>query len=115
MAYKRLGDLLIAAGTITPEELEHGTGEAEKDQGTTGNGTDLSRNHHRGTADRSTSSSAGYRIHRSFENHHIPISMAQVVPKNIAKAVPGSAGPHGAGRALSGHERPYELLCNRGS
>ena len=24
MAYKRLGDLLIAAGTITPEELDMG-------------------------------------------------------------------------------------------
>lgn len=30
MAYKRLGDLLIAAGTITPEELDLGLKDRKK-------------------------------------------------------------------------------------
>ena len=41
MAYKRLGDLLIAAGTITPEELDMGL-QRQKDQGTAWSGFDLS-------------------------------------------------------------------------
>ena len=84
MAYKRLGDLLIAAGTITPEELEVGL-ERQKE-----------------TKERLGAAliSAGIiteaeliealRLQLGIEyidlsKTTIPISMAQAVPKNIAK------------------------------
>lgn len=84
MAYKRLGDLLIAAGTITPEELNMGL-ERQKET-----------RERLGTA----LISAGIiteaelievlRLQLGIEyvdlsKTTIPISMAQVLPKNIAK------------------------------
>ena len=84
MAYKRLGDLLVSAGAITPEELEQGL-ERQK-----------TTKERLGTA----LISAGIiteaqlievlRLQLGIEyidlsKTNIPISMAQVVPKNIAK------------------------------
>ena len=84
MAYKRLGDLLIMTGTITPEELDTGL-QAE------------------GRPDGRAAISAGIiteaeliealRLQLAIEytdlsKTTIPISMAQVVPKNIAKRFP---------------------------
>ena len=84
MAYKRLGDLLIAAGTITPEETGYGTAEAEGDQGTTWSGFDFSGNHHRGRLIEALRLQLGIE-YIDLSKTTIPISMAQVVPKNIAK------------------------------
>lgn len=84
MAYKRLGDLLVSAGAITPEELEQGL-ERQK-----------TTKERLGTA----LISAGIiteaqlievlRLQLGIEyidlsKTNIPISLAQVVPKNIAK------------------------------
>ena len=84
MAYKRLGDLLIAAGTITPEELDMGLQRQKETKERLG----------------SALISAGIiteaeliealRLQLGIEyidlsKTTIPISMAQVVPKNIAK------------------------------
>ena len=84
MAYKRLGDLLIAAGTITPEELDMGLQRQKETKERLG----------------AALISAGIiteaeliealRLQLGIEyidlsKTTIPISMAQVVPKNIAK------------------------------
>lgn len=84
MAYKRLGDLLIAAGTITPEELDMGLQRQKEIKERLG----------------AALISAGIiteaeliealRLQLGIEyidlsKTTIPISMAQVVPKNIAK------------------------------
>lgn len=84
MAYKRLGDLLIAAGTITPEELDMGLKRQKETKERLG----------------AALISAGIiteaeliealRLQLGIEyidlsKTNIPISMAQVVPKNIAK------------------------------
>lgn len=84
MAYKRLGDLLLAAGTITPEELEMGLQRQKETKERLGTAL----------------ISAGIiteaelievlRLQLGVEYIDlsattIPISMAQVVPKNIAK------------------------------
>ena len=84
MAYKRLGDLLIAAGTITPEELDMGLQRQKETKERLG----------------AALISAGIiteaeliealRLQLGIEyidlsKTIIPISMAQVVPKNIAK------------------------------
>ena len=84
MAYKRLGDLLIAAGTITPEELDIGLQRQKETKERLG----------------AALISAGIiteaeliealRLQLGIEyidlsKTTIPISMAQVVPKNIAK------------------------------
>lgn len=84
MAYKRLGDLLIAAGTITPEELDMGLQRQKETKKRLG----------------AALISAGIiteaeliealRLQLGIEyidlsKTTIPISMAQVVPKNIAK------------------------------
>lgn len=84
MAYKRLGDLLIAAGTITPEELDMGLQRQKETKERLG----------------AALISAGIiteaeliealRLQLGIEyidlsKTTIPISLAQVVPKNIAK------------------------------
>ena len=84
MAYKRLGDLLIAAGTITPDELETGLKRQKETKERLG----------------AALISAGIiteaeliealRLQLGIEyidlsKTTIPIAMAQVVPKNIAK------------------------------
>ncbi len=84
MAYKRLGDLLIAAGTITPEELDMGLQRQKETKERLG----------------AALISAGIiteaeliealRLQLGIEyidlsKTTIPISMAQAVPKNIAK------------------------------
>ena len=84
MAYKRLGDLLIAAGTITPEELDMGLQRQKETKERLG----------------AALISAGIiteaeliealRLQLGIESIDlskttIPISLAQVVPKNIAK------------------------------
>ena len=84
MAYKRLGDLLIAAGTITPEELDMGLQRQKETKERLG----------------AALISAGIiteaeliealRLQLGIEyidlsKTTIPMSMAQVVPKNIAK------------------------------
>ena len=84
MAYKRLGDLLIAAGTITPEELDMGLQRQKETKEPLG----------------AALISAGIiteaeliealRLQLGIEyidlsKTTIPISLAQVVPKNIAK------------------------------
>ena len=93
MAYKRLGDLLIAAGTITPEELDMGLQRQKETKERLGAALISA-----GTITEADS----YFLGTGCSEKH-------------CETVPGSAGPHGAGRALSGHERPYELLCDRGS
>ena len=84
MAYKRLGDLLVSAGAITPEELEQGLERQKKTKERLGTAL----------------ISAGIiteaqlievlRLQLGIEyidlsKTNIPISLAQVVPKNIAK------------------------------
>ena len=84
MAYKRLGDLLVSAGAITPEELEQGLELQKKTKERLGTAL----------------ISAGIiteaqlievlRLQLGIEyidlsKTNIPISLAQVVPKNIAK------------------------------
>ena len=84
MAYKRLGDLLIAAGTITPEELEIGLERQKKTK------------ERLGTALISagiiteTQFIEALRLQLGIEyidlsKTNIPIELAQVVPKNIAR------------------------------
>ncbi len=84
MAYKRLGDLLVSAGAITQEELEQGL-ERQK-----------TTNERLGTALISAGIITEAQLievlcmqlgieYIDLSKTNIPISMAQVVPKNIAK------------------------------
>lgn len=84
MAYKRLGDLLIAAGTITPEELDMGLQRQKETKERLGAALI--------TAGIITEAELieALRLQLGIEyidlsKTTIPISMAQVVPKNIAK------------------------------
>ena len=109
MAYKRLGDLLIAAGTITPEELDMGLQRQKETKERLG----------------AALISAGIiteaeliealRLQLGIEYIDLSYFHGTGCSEKHCETLPGSAGPHGAGRALSGHERPYELLCDRGS
>ena len=106
MAYKRLGDLLIAAGTITPEELDMGLQRQKETKERLG----------------AALISAGIiteaeliealRLQLGIEyidlsKTTIPISLAQVVPEKHCEisyqVVPVRMERE---RALSGHERP---------
>ena len=78
------GDLLDRGGDDYTGRTGYGTAEAEGDQGTAWSGFDLSRNHHRGRADRALRLQLGIE-YIDLSKTTIPISMAQVVPKNIAK------------------------------
>ena len=95
MAYKRLGDLLIAAGTITPEELDMGLQRQKETKERLG----------------AALISAGI-ITEAELIEALRLQLGIGCSEKHCETVPGSAGPHGAGRALSGHERPYELLCD---
>lgn len=84
MAYKRLGDLLIAAGTITPEELDMGLQRQKETKERLGAAL-ISE----GIITEAELIEA-LRLQLGIEyidlsKTTIPISMAQVVPKNIAK------------------------------
>ena len=84
MAYKRLGDLLIAAGTITPEELEIGLERQKKTKERLGAALISA-----GIITESQFIEA-LRLQLGIEyidlsKTTIPIELAQVVPKNIAK------------------------------
>lgn len=84
MAYKRLGDLLIAAGTITPEELDMGLQRQKETKERLGAGLISA-----GIITEAELIEA-LRLQLGIEyidlsKTTIPISMAQVVPKNIAK------------------------------
>lgn len=84
MAYKRLGDLLIAAGTITPEELDMGLQRQKETKERLGAALISS-----GIITEAELIEA-LRLQLGIEyidlsKTTIPISMAQVVPKNIAK------------------------------
>lgn len=84
MAYKRLGDLLIAAGTITPEELDLGLKRQKETKERLGAALISS-----GIITEAELIEA-LRLQLGIEyidlsKTTIPISMAQVVPKNIAK------------------------------
>lgn len=84
MAYKRLGDLLIAAGTITPEELDMGLQRQKETKERLGEALISA-----GIITEAELIEA-LRLQLGIEyidlsKTTIPISMAQVVPKNIAK------------------------------
>ena len=84
MAYKRLGDLLIAAGTITPEELDMGLQRQKETKERLGAALISS-----GIITEAELIEA-LRLQLGIEyidlsKTTIPISLAQVVPKNIAK------------------------------
>ena len=84
MAYKRLGDLLIAAGTITPEELDMGLQRQKETKERHGPALNSAGNITDAELIEALRLQLGIE-YIDLSKTTIPISMAQVVPKNIAK------------------------------
>lgn len=84
MAYKRLGDLLIAAGTITPEELDMGLQRQKETKERLGAALISAGIITEAELIKALRLQLGIE-YIDLSKTTIPISMAQVVPKNIAK------------------------------
>ena len=84
MAYKRLGDLLIAAGTITPEELDMGLQRQKETKERLGAALISAGSITEAELIEALRLQLGIE-YIDLSKTTIPISMAQVVPKNIAK------------------------------